>query len=72
MLLRTLKTPGHRLPRALGTKLLRTTARPSSTAETYDEEQPFRVEPHSAAKMTDTNTRRIFNEDHDQFREVCR
>eukprot|EP01134_Creolimax_fragrantissima_P001521 CFRG1521T1 len=32
----------------------------------------FRVEPHSSGKMTDLGTRRIFNEEHDMFRETAR
>ncbi|KNC83373.1 long-chain specific acyl-CoA dehydrogenase, mitochondrial [Sphaeroforma arctica JP610] len=33
---------------------------------------PFRTEPHSAKEMTDFGTRRIFNEEHDMFRETVR
>jgi len=45
-----------------------------STAEVPEDDgaAAFRLEPHSAARLTDTNTRRIFNEDHDAFREVAR
>ena len=32
----------------------------------------FRLEPHSSDRLTATNTRRIFDEDHDMFRETCR
>ena len=31
-----------------------------------------RLEPHSSDRLTATNTRRIFDEDHDMFRETCR
>jgi len=31
-----------------------------------------RVEPHTAERLTSTNTRRIFDADHDMFRETCR
>ena len=34
--------------------------------------QEFRTEPHSSERLTDASTRRIFNEDHDMFRETCR
>ena len=31
-----------------------------------------RAEPHTAERLTSTNTRRIFDADHDMFRETCR
>ncbi|KNC87081.1 long-chain specific acyl-CoA dehydrogenase, mitochondrial [Sphaeroforma arctica JP610] len=44
----------------------------SSAAEESESAKAFRVEPHSTGKMTDLGTRRIFNEEHDMFRETAR
>ena len=54
---------------------MRTTApcaRSTEAADDFKFNGAFRLEPHTAQRLTDTNTRRIFDEDHDAFREVCR
>jgi len=69
---RAMRAVSLRLRGNVGPRAVRTCARSLSTAHEEHEPEVFRLEPHSASKLTDTNTRRIFNEDHDAFREVCR